>query len=164
MVSMTRLWRKKCGQAGIANGSGGLINFSCVLMALFVTACIIIPTPEFGDTPYTPEQVEQLQNGVGSLSRGQVLQFMGPPSAAYAQDRIFVYEWRRSQGILVSGVASSGNAGGALDSHHNLCLRFDAQGTLDQLEHHDSMLFDTDKAKRETVDAWTSEIEAETLQ
>ena len=33
--------------------------------------------------------------------------------------------------------------------------------SAEQLEHFDSMLFDTDKAKRETLQGWLSEIEAQ---
>lgn len=131
-----------------------------LLLVIAGAACVIIPTPEWGDTPYTEEKLKALQDGIGVLTQHDVRALLGEPRNRFADGRVEVHYWWRYQGIWISGIPSSGNAGGALDSEHSLCLRFDQAGLLSHVKHFDSMQ-GINEQTNETITSWLFEIARE---
>jgi hypothetical protein len=129
-------------------------------MALLgLSACIIlpIPTPEWGDAPYSQERLAALENGVGTVSGDDIIAELGNPWRTFAGDRIFVYSWTIKQGIWIYGVANQGGVS-AGESHHRLGLLFDESGVLAEVRHVDSALFDSDRRTRAVLDDWIEQI------
>lgn len=136
------------------------IRYSILAAALLsIGACIVIPvpTPEWGDAPYTDEQLQVLEEGIGTLHRSDVLAEFGSHPSRYAADRVFVYSWIMKQGIWIVGVATAGDTL-AGESHHRLCLRFDETGILIDVRHIDSALFGADSEMRAVLNEWVREV------
>jgi len=135
--------------------------------ALFATlaglsACIIlpIPTPEWGEAPISEEQIEALSSGAGRLTGEEIAAELGHPQRHYANDRVLVYEWTRSQGLWIVGVATEGGVM-AGESEHRLCLLFSDQGVLKEVRHIDSAIFQSDAKVRSLLDDWLGLIAGE---
>lgn len=140
-----------------------LTNFA-LIAAMFTSTfgCIAvpIPTPEWGEEVIGPEQRNELRNGVGRLSNLDVERILGAPQREFASGRILVYEWFRSQGVWIVGVANTGDVV-AGESQHRLVLRFSSKHILTEVVHIDSAMFGAEPRVRSQVEQWLADISRE---
>ena len=96
-----------------------------------------VPTPEWGDAPITSQQIDDIESGIGTINRSELVAKLGQPTRRYASDRVLVYEWVRSQGIWIVGAGNTGDLASG-ESQHRLCLLFFDTGVLADARHYDS--------------------------
>lgn len=137
--------------------TGNTTVLIAALLALGGCVILPIPTPEWGDAPFTDEQLEALEEGTGERHRDQVIAELGEPSKRYADDRVLIYEWSMKQGIWIYGVANAGGADVG-ESQHRICLLFDPSGILVEVRHIDSATSGAETKVRAVLDDWVGSI------
>ena len=107
----------------------------CVGLALIsvgaVSGCIILPIPtpaHSGEGVITEDAVTSLKPE--ETTRADVLLMFGAPANRYEDDRFFVYEFERTHGYLLVGLAYVGGAVGPMKKVHYLALEFTLTGRL----------------------------------
>ncbi len=84
--------------------NGIILHCGMALLALTglgLSGCIIIPTPSHGGVGViTKDTVESFEPG--KTTRADVLLRLGDPAKRLEEDRIFVYQWERIHGYVIS--------------------------------------------------------------
>ncbi len=108
-------------------------------VVLICGGCIVVPvpTPEWGDAPVTAQQIVDIESGIGTINRSELVAKLGQPTRRYASDRVLVYRWVRSQGLWIIGAVTDGDITSG-ESEHRLCLLFSDSGVLADARHFDS--------------------------
>ena len=95
-----------------------------ILPLLYLSACIIIPTP-WTDDKISKEEISFITPGL--YSKDDVLKKFGEPDVIWEigdQERVFVYKWERLRAIWI--LAGGYNAtGGPINSDEALLILFD---------------------------------------
>lgn len=99
--------------------------FITVAGLALVTGCIAIPVPEHGGkgSGVATDSIERLIPG--TTTRAEVLLALGEPTDRRAEERVYVYQWKRIVG-LVGGYGWASE----IQKQRQLCLEFDSNGIL----------------------------------
>jgi len=99
-----------------------------MLALLTLSNCIALPIPTtesklLAGKPVYEEQISLLIPNV--TTKEEVLEIMGNPKVIWEDARIFSYNWKKRQGILLWAVGGSGGgAGGMTDIPSNIICLF----------------------------------------
>jgi len=99
--------------------------FFALVLVLFSSACIVIPTPEHRDHGRVPCDDEKTTFMVkDTTSKEEVLLKLGEPDLVLNRERIFVYRWEMVAAyFFVGGYYAA--TGGPIQRPHFLILEFD---------------------------------------
>jgi len=99
--------------------------FLALILILFSSACIVIPTPEHriqGRVPCDEEKTTFMVKD--TTSKEEVLLKLGEPDLVLNRERIFVYRWEMVAAYFFVGGAGGG-AGGPIQRTNFLIIEFD---------------------------------------
>jgi hypothetical protein len=114
------------------------IFFALVLM-LFSSACIIIPTPEHRDHGRVPCDDEKTTFMVqDTTNKEEVLLKLGEPDLVLNRERIFVYRWEMVAAYFFVGGYGAG-AGGPIQRPHFFIIEFDHRNIVSRHEVRESL-------------------------
>lgn len=105
-----------------------------LLLMLFSSACIVIPTPEHriqGRVPCDEEKTAFLVKDM--TSKEEVLLNLGEPDLVLNHERIFVYRWEMVAAYLAVG-AYGGGAVGPIQRTSFLIIQFDDKNRVSRHE------------------------------
>lgn len=121
------------------------------LISLFLTGCLVIPTPEHTllEGRGQINEADMLFLELGKTTRDEILLRFGEPDLILNQDRIMIYHWSVSHGYWFVGAYYSG-AGGPIPKDYLFMIEFDENGVLNRLEKIGSFL----KTAQARIDQW----------
>jgi outer membrane protein assembly factor BamE (lipoprotein component of BamABCDE complex) len=131
-------WTKYSTSSGWWEHSDVLIGSAVpFLLALVLSACVIIPTPshwhglQSGRGVMTKDEIGSLE--IGKTTREEVLLRFGEPSRHSRDGKEFVYSWSVIVGYFVAVSEVSGGAGPMIRDYR-VSLEFDEHGFLKSKE------------------------------
>ena len=108
--------------------------FLALILILFSSACIVIPTPEHriqGRVPCDEEKTTFMVED--TTSKEEVLLKLGEPDLVLNRERIFVYRWEMVAAYFFVGGAGGG-AGGPIQRTNFLIIEFDDMNRVNRHE------------------------------
>jgi len=105
-----------------------------LLLMLFSSACIVIPTPEHrigGRVPCDDEKTTFIVKE--TTTKEEVLLKLGEPDLVLNRERIFVYRWEMVAAYFFVG-GYGGGTGGPIPRHHFLIIEFDDKNRVSRHE------------------------------
>ena len=108
--------------------------FLALILILFSSACIVIPTPEHriqGRVPCDEEKTTFMVKD--TTSKEEVLLKLGEPDLVLNRERIFVYRWEMVAAYFFVGGAGGG-AGGPIQRTNFLIIEFDDMNRVNRHE------------------------------
>jgi hypothetical protein len=104
--------------------------FFALLLLLFSSACMVIPTPEHrigGRVPCDEEKTAFMVKD--TTKKEEVLLKLGEPDLVLNQERIFVYRWEMVAAYFFVGAYYSGG-GGPIQRPHFLIIEFNERNII----------------------------------
>lgn len=105
-----------------------------LLLILFFSACMVIPTPEHriaGRVPCDDEKTTFIVKE--TTSKEEVLLKLGEPDLVLNQERIFVYRWEMVAAYFIVG-GYGGGAAGPIQRPHFLIIEFNDRNIVNRHE------------------------------
>jgi hypothetical protein len=129
--------------------------FVALILALFSSACVVIPTPEHRDHGRVPCDDETTAFMVNDTTgKEEVLLKLGEPDLVLNHERIFVYRWEMVAAYFFVGGYGAGT-GGPIQRPHFLIIEFDDNNLVASHEVRESVFssrtpsVDTFKSRRQ---------------
>jgi len=110
-----------------------------LLLILFSSACMVIPTPEHrlgGRVPCDDEKTTFIVKE--TTTREEVLLKLGEPDLVLDRERIFVYRWEMVAAYFLVG-GYGGGTGGPIHRPHFLTIEFDDRNVVRRHEVRESV-------------------------